>query len=162
MPANASVVIVEPLLSSDAIALAQSIAIEVDAFPHAAEEFGLFTAFARVLVARMPGEALVVGFAAARWRGREAYVERLAVDRRCRRRGVGRALVHALVADAQAAQATGLVLHVSVANGEALHLYRAEDFIVRRRVHSFYRAGVFDRDGDAYEMYRYVSSPGLA
>ncbi|HEV3190839.1 MAG TPA: GNAT family N-acetyltransferase [Polyangiaceae bacterium] len=154
--------IVEPLLSSDAIALAQSIAIEVDAFPHAAEEFGLFTAFARVLVARMPGEALVVGFAAARWRGREAYVERLAVDRHCRRRGVGRALLHALVTNAQAAQASGLILHVSVANSEALRLYRAEDFIVRRRVHRFYRPGVFDRDGDAYEMFLTLSSPSSA
>jgi len=155
-------VIVEPLLSSDAIALAQSIAIEVDAFPDAAEEFGLFTAFARVLVARMASEAQVIGFAAARWRGREAYVERLAVDRHCRRRGVGRALLYALVTNAQAAQASGLALHVSVANGGALRLYRAEDFIVRRRVHRFYRPGVFDRDGDAYEMYRYVNSPGLA
>src|SRR5258708_40287358 len=97
MAANASVVIVEPLLSSDAVSLAQSIAIEVDAFPHAAEEFGLFTAFARVLVARMPGEALVVGFAAARWRGRAAYGGRLARGRRCPPARGGPALRHALV-----------------------------------------------------------------
>ncbi len=154
MPADGSIVIVLPLRASDAVALAQSIAIEVDAFPHAAEEFGLFTAHARVSIARMPGESRVVGFAAARWGGRDVYIERLAVDRDCRRHGVGRALLHALVTDAQAAQVRGLALHVSVANREALALYRAQQFIVRRRASGFYRAGVFDPEGDAYEMYR--------
>jgi len=153
--AHASIVIVEPLLSHDAVALAQSIAIEVDAFPRAAEEFGLFTAHARVCVARMPGEARVVGFAAVR-RGSDIYIERLAVDRRYRRLGVGRALLHALVTDAQAAKVRGLALHVSVANSEAIALYRAEDFVFRRRAPGFYAAGVFDPTGDAYEMYRSV------
>jgi ribosomal-protein-alanine N-acetyltransferase len=153
MPAHASIVIVEPLLSSDAVALAQSIAIEVDSFPSAAEEFGLFTAHARVCVARTPVDGRVVGFAATR-RGRDVYIERLAVDRLCRRCGVGRALVRALVADAQRAKVGGLALHVSVANSEALALYRSEDFVVRRRVSGFYAAGVFDSGGDAYQMYR--------
>jgi ribosomal protein S18 acetylase RimI-like enzyme len=45
-----------------------------------------------------------------------------------------------------------LALTVSVSNAAAVALYRAEGFQVVGLARAFYRAGLFDRHGDAHEM----------
>jgi ribosomal protein S18 acetylase RimI-like enzyme len=77
-------VIVERLPLTDPIAVAQTIVLDVDSFPSPSRAFGVHP-FERVFTARVPPEARVVGFAVARWHEHEAYIERFAVDRDCRR-----------------------------------------------------------------------------
>jgi ribosomal-protein-alanine N-acetyltransferase len=100
----------------------------------------------------MPPETRVAGFALARWREHEAYIERFAVERDCRRRGVGSGLLRGVIGAAEAEGVKALTLHVSVSNPAAVALYRAEGFQVVGLVHAFYRAGLFDHDGDAHQM----------
>jgi ribosomal protein S18 acetylase RimI-like enzyme len=71
-------VVVERLPHTDTVAVAQTIVIDP---------------FERVFTARLPPATRVVGFALARWREHEAYIERFAVDRDYRRRGVGSSLL---------------------------------------------------------------------
>jgi ribosomal protein S18 acetylase RimI-like enzyme len=144
-------VIVERLPETDPVAVAQTIVLDVDSFPSPSRALGGHP-LDRVFVARVPPEARVVGFASARWREHEAYIERFAVDRECRRQGVGRSLLRGLVGVAEGEAVKALALHVSVSNPAAVALYRAEGFRVSKLARAFYRAGLFDRDGDAYEM----------
>ena len=144
-------VTVERLPDTDLVAIAQTIVIDVGSFPSPSKALGVLP-FERVFVARMPPGARVVGFALARWQTREAYIERFAVDRDRRRRGVGRSLLRGLIAAAQAEAVKALALHVSVSNPAAVALYRAEGFRVDTLQRAFYRSGLFDRDGDAFGM----------
>jgi ribosomal protein S18 acetylase RimI-like enzyme len=146
-------VIVERLLHTNAVAVAQTIVLDVDSFPSPSPALGAHP-FERVFTARVPPEARVVGFASVRWHEHQAYIERFAVDRDCRRRGVGRSLLRGLIGAAEAEAVKALALHVSVSNSAAVALYRAEGFRIGRRVRAFYRPGLFDRDGDAHEMKR--------
>jgi ribosomal protein S18 acetylase RimI-like enzyme len=57
-----------------------------------------------------------------------------------------------LIGAAEAEAVNALALHVSVSNPAAVALYRAEGFQVVGLARAFYRAGLFDRDGDAYKM----------
>ena len=145
-------VIVERLSQNDPVAIAQTIVIDVDSFPTPSRTLDV-RPFERVLIARVPAEGRVVGFALARWQKPEAYIERFAVDRGCRRQGIGRSLLRGLIGAAVEAEAVKtLALHVSVSNVAAVALYRAEGFQVGSLSRAFYRSGLFDRDGDAYEM----------
>jgi ribosomal protein S18 acetylase RimI-like enzyme len=144
-------VIVEWLPRTDAVAVAQTIVLDVDSFPSPSPALGVHP-FERVFIARVPPGARVVGFAVARWYEHEAYIERFAVDRDCRRQGVGRSLLRGLIGAAEAEAVKALALHVSVSNPAAVALYRAEGFRVGRLVRAFYRSGLFDPDGDAHEM----------
>jgi ribosomal protein S18 acetylase RimI-like enzyme len=144
-------VIVERLPNTDAVGFAQAIVLDVASFPSPSRALGA-NPFERVFTARVSPDGRVVGFALARWREREAYIERFAVDRACWRQGVGRSLLRGLIGAAEAEAMKALALHVSVSNAAAVALYRAEGFRVSRLVRAFYAAGLFDRDGDAYEM----------
>jgi ribosomal protein S18 acetylase RimI-like enzyme len=144
-------IVVEILPQGDPIALAQAILIDVNAFPVPSDALGS-QPFERVVTARSTAEGRVVAFASARWQEREVYVERFAVDRDHRRRGFGRYFLRGLIAEAARAGAKALSLHVSVANTAAVALYRAGGLLVQKRVPAFYRAGLFDREGAAFEM----------
>jgi ribosomal-protein-alanine N-acetyltransferase len=144
-------VIVERLPHTDPVAVAQTIVLDVDSFPSPSQTLGVHP-FERVFIARVPPEARVVGFVLARWQEHEAYIERFAVDRDYRRRGVGRSLLRGLIGAAEAEAVKALALHVSVSNPAAVALYRAEGFRVGRLARAFYRSGLFDRDGHAHEM----------
>jgi ribosomal protein S18 acetylase RimI-like enzyme len=145
-------IIVERLPQTDSVAVAQTIVLDVDSFPTPTNALLDVHPFERVFVARVPPEARVVGFALARWQRYEAYIERFAVDRQCQRQGIGRSLLRSVIGAADAEAVKALALHVSVSNAAAVALYRAEGFRVGSLARAFYRSGLFDRDGDAYEM----------
>jgi ribosomal protein S18 acetylase RimI-like enzyme len=151
-PARA--VTVEALSPSDAVAVAQCIAIDVTAFPHASAPFGLRSDSARVWVARFSPAPGVVGFAAGVPRGNQFYLQGLAVDDRSRRSGVGRALVRVATAHTRSVGMTAILLNTSVGNGPAIALYESEGFVVRRRLVGFYLRSGFSGGPDAYEMVR--------
>jgi ribosomal protein S18 acetylase RimI-like enzyme len=158
MPSNAptSTVTVERLAAPDLVAMAQCIAIDVNAFPYPSSRFVLRSASSPVWVARRDGEARVLGFlAAGERRGRDLYVEGLATATGARRHGIGRALVHAAIAFAREGRADTISLHVWTGNEAAIGLYRSEGFDVRLLVAGFYRPGVFASAG-AYRMVRIV------
>jgi len=154
--APTSTVTVERLAAPDLVAMAQCIAIDVNAFPYPSSRFVLRSASSPVWVARRDGEARVVGFlAAGERRGRDLYVEGLATATSARRYGIGRALVRAAVAFARERRADTISLHVWTGNEAAIGLYRSEGFDMRMLVAGFYRPGVFASAG-AYRMVRSV------
>lgn len=154
------------LLDGDLVAIAQCIAIDADAFPYASAHFGTRSRSSRVWVARdaaddfaprRGGRQRVVGFAAARLRGKRGqahlmHIEGLAVDPAARRQGIGRALVREAVADARARRLHAVALHVSVTNDAAIALYESEGFGISRKLPGFYPAGAFDGVTEALEM----------
>jgi ribosomal protein S18 acetylase RimI-like enzyme len=144
--------VVERFTPDDLVAMAQCMAIDADAFPYASAQFGMTAATARVFVARDEGR--VVGFLAARVRGRSMHVEGLAVETVARRGGVGRALVRAAAEDGADLGLELVVLHVSVTNRAAIRLYERERFTVVRRRPGFYPPAAFGGTGDALEMAR--------
>jgi ribosomal-protein-alanine N-acetyltransferase len=150
-------VLVAPLAAGDLVALAHAMAIEADAFPPTRRPFGFARPGSRIFGARLAADGRLAGFAVAQVARHELYVERLAVDEGRRRRGVGRALVKALVSCALAEGLAAVSLHVSVVNRAAIDLYRSEGFALARRVEGFYGTGVFDDSGDAYVM-RWLSA----
>ena len=87
-------------------------------------------------------------------RDADRYIEALGVSRLSQRQGIGRALMDAAIAHAREVSARKLSLHVSVANTAAIELYRTCGFSPNRRVHRFYRPGLFHESDDAYEMVR--------
>lgn len=143
---------IELLDAGDPVGVAQCIAIDAIAFPHACTAFGLRSNRSCVLVAREDPCGRVVGFLAAASVGDDLYVKGLAVDADARRRGIGRALVHAGAAEARRRGASAVVLNVSVGNRAALALYESTGFVVRRRLAHFYRGGAKGYGGDAFEM----------
>jgi len=142
---------VEPI-GRDAVALAQCMAIDADAFPYASVHFGQRAASVRVTVARDEREGRVVGFLAGGARRGVLHVHGLAVDRALRRRGVGRALVRDAAARARAEGLRALVLQVGVGNAAALALYESEGFYIARRIRGYYPASVYGGERDAYQM----------
>ena len=78
------------------------------------------------LVARA-GER-IVGYAGMWVVGDEAHVVTLAVREDCRRRGIGRWLMHALLREARQRRAARVTLEVRVGNGKALNLYASLGF----------------------------------
>jgi ribosomal protein S18 acetylase RimI-like enzyme len=162
MPAAARILTIEPLACADIVAVAQCIAIDADVFPFASAQFGLRSASARIWVARefanhrddtrSAGDRGVVGFVATRGRLGVLHVDGLAVDSALRRHGIGRALMREAVKHAHAEGMRAVALRVSVANGGAIALYRAEGFVVEGRLGGFYPAAAFHGEADAYAM----------
>ena len=143
---------VRELALSDMVGIAQCILIDADSFPYAGVTFGFRPASAHVWIARGADPPRVLGFVASVVRGREHYIEALAVERRSRREGIGRALLYAAMAHARDAHLDTVRLHVWVGNRAAVALYLSTGFVQRRRVQRFYRAGLFGSSDDAYEM----------
>lgn len=96
----------------------------------------------------------VVGFLAARAGAERLEIDGVAVDRPCRRRGIGRELVRAAVEWALFQPLRVAVLHVWVQNTAAIGLYESEGFTITRRFRNFYRATAFGEERDAFEMRR--------
>jgi ribosomal protein S18 acetylase RimI-like enzyme len=141
-----------PLGTGELVAIAQCIVIDADAFPYASTQFGSRPASAEVWVARVAGEARVLGFVAARARRKALDIEGLAVAYDSRRRGIGRALLRAVIDRARAGAFETVSLHVWAGNDGAIQMYRTEGFGIRRALVGYYRAGTFDAKGDAFEM----------
>jgi ribosomal-protein-alanine N-acetyltransferase len=154
MPSNTSTsaVTVERLSASDLVAMAQCIAIDVNAFPYPSSRFVLRPSASPAWIARSNGESQVLGFLSASQRRQGGlYIEGIATAIDARRRGVARALLRACVEFARETHAGAISLHVWAGNVPAIELYRSEGFDVRLRVPSFYRRGLF-ASVDAFQM----------
>jgi ribosomal protein S18 acetylase RimI-like enzyme len=134
----------------DLVGLARCMALDADTFPHPSLVVGQ-PARRATLVAWAGNPRRVVGFLASSGTSGSVYIQGLAVASNARRRGVGRALVHACIARARAQRVAWVSLHVGVDNRPAVSLYDAEGFAVRGLVRGFYRPGVY-KSPDAYEM----------
>jgi ribosomal protein S18 acetylase RimI-like enzyme len=141
---------VRPLEPHDLIGMAQTMAIDAEAFPHPSIVIGL-PARRPTLVAWAGSPKRVVGFLASARSYAGAYVQGVAVASGARRRGVARALIRACIAEATAQGQCSLSLHVGIVNRAAVALYDAEGFEVCRIVRGFYRPGVYSAP-DAYLM----------
>lgn len=87
------------------------------------------------------------GFVLARAAGGEAEILTLAVRPLARRRGLGRALVAAALAQARDAGAAALFLEVGVENPAALALYAGLGFVQVGRRKGYYRDGLLKQAG---------------
>ncbi len=101
------------------------------------------------------GEGLVVGFALSRVIVDECELMLLAVMPQAQQRGIGRALLDAVIANARMANAGSVFLEVRDAN-PAIELYTATGFIEVGRRRGYYR-GPFGETFDAL-TYRLVLS----
>jgi ribosomal-protein-alanine N-acetyltransferase len=100
-------------------------------------------------------EGALAGFILARDLGGEVEVLSLGVLPAWRRRGAGRALLDAVVAEAQRRSAGSLVLEVATENAAARLLYAACDFIQVGRRPRYYRRA--DGRADALILRRAVT-----
>ena len=92
---------------------------------------------AQVLVAESGNE--VVGFAVTYAAADEAEIANVAVSKPARRRGIGRALVDFVIADASRAGAVVIHLEVRESNAAARGLYAARGFLEVARRPAYYR-----------------------
>jgi [ribosomal protein S18]-alanine N-acetyltransferase len=74
------------------------------------------------------GPAEVVGYAGLAVTQDEAWVQNIAVKRTAQRRGIGRHLLEALLAEADRQEIKQTLLEVAVDNAPAQHLYATYDF----------------------------------
>lgn len=97
--------------------------------------------FSRVEVARLGTAGPLVGYVVW-WRvADEAHILNIAVDPRCRRRGVGRALTRRVFDDARARGAATVSLDVRAGNDAARGLYAALGFVAVGRRRAYYENG---------------------
>lgn len=111
------------------------------------------TAPGRSVVVADHGEALV-GFAIGRLVDDACDLQRIAVRRPWRRRGIGTAMLQRLRAEVRAAGAQRILLEVSTANEEAMAFYAAEDFVQIDWRPRYYRDGT-----DALILHAAVDQP---
>ena len=100
-------------------------------------------------LASMDGDDL--GFALARSTGEEAELLLLAARPAARRRGIGGALLRAVIAEAKARGGRQLHLEVRAGN-EAVHLYRREGFAKVGERPSYYRG----KSGQVFDAHTYA------
>lgn len=100
-------------------------------------------------------DAGLAGYAGSWFDGEVAQVMTIGVARRAQRRGLGRALLHALLERAAADGAGAVLLEVAVDNEPALTLYRAEGFEVLARRRRYYQP----EDVDAWTMRLALPAP---
>ncbi len=142
-------------LPPDLVSRAQLMAIDATAFPAASLRLGTSTAeAAHTWIARAPETRDVVGFASGAQQPPGLYVFGIAVDDAYRGRGVGRALLRAVLAGGRRLGARRVGLHVAVGNERAVHLYESEGFEVLRRIRGYYRFAGTTAERDAFEMMR--------
>jgi ribosomal-protein-alanine N-acetyltransferase len=145
------VVAIEPL-GRDVLAIVQCIALDADVFPYPSADFTSRSRRHRVWVAREPGQSRVVGFLASRIGDVVVHVQGLAVDGAARQRGIGRALLRALVQSEIVAGARAVELSVSVVNHPAIALYASEGFAVVARARDHYPPRAYGGQRDAFHM----------
>jgi ribosomal-protein-alanine N-acetyltransferase len=141
-------------LEGDLVAVAQCILIDEAAFPHPSVWFGARSPDEIVWVAKSDPPARVVGFLASQVTRGILYVSGLAVERRQRKQGVGRALLRTAIHHAAERGLAGVALCVSVTNDAAFDLYDSEGFVVTRRRRDYYSSQAFGGFRDALEMFR--------
>ena len=93
--------------------------------------------FWRVLAAVLGEE--VVGFAGMQQVLDEGYITNIAVAESCRRQGLGRAMLGALIDHCRESGASFLTLEVRQANAPAIALYESMGFLPEGRRKNFYR-----------------------
>ncbi|WP_159811179.1 ribosomal protein S18-alanine N-acetyltransferase [Cellulomonas citrea] len=93
-------------------------------------------------------DGVLIGYAGLWFDGRDAQVMTIGTDTRRQNRGVGRALLRELAAQARAQGATQLFLEVRVDNDPAVHLYESEGFERLGRRRRYYQP----EDVDAWTM----------
>ncbi|MGH7753296.1 MAG: ribosomal protein S18-alanine N-acetyltransferase [Gemmatimonadales bacterium] len=96
----------------------------------------------QVFLVAAGGSSEVAGYVLARRVGEEAEILNLGVIPAERRRGVGRGLVNAALAELEAAGAREVFLEVRESNVAALRLYQASGFRVVGRRPGYYRRPV--------------------
>lgn len=102
----------------------------------------------RWYVGRRDTDGVLLAYAGAWWDGDVVQVMTLAVDRGHRRRGLGSALLTALIGHARSLAAPAVLLEVRVDNAEAIALYQREGFVVLGRRKRYYQP----EDVDAWTM----------
>ena len=93
--------------------------------------------FWRVLAAVLGEE--VVGFAGMQQVLDEGYITNIAVAESCRRKGLGRAMLGALIDHCRESGASFLTLEVRQSNAPAIALYESMGFLPEGRRKNFYR-----------------------
>jgi ribosomal-protein-alanine N-acetyltransferase len=104
-------------------------------------------------LARAEGE--IVGFALARAILDEAELLLLATSPRCRRRGIGAALLRSVIAEARGRGVTQVHLEVRAGNG-AIGLYQAHGFGKTGERRDYYRG----RTGQSFDAHSYAVTLG--
>lgn len=89
-------------------------------------------------VAAVLGEE-VVGFAGMQQVLDEGYITNIAVAESCRRQGLGRAMLGALINHCRESEASFLTLEVRQSNAPAIALYESMGFLPEGRRKNFYR-----------------------
>lgn len=143
---------IEALDGSDLVALAQCMALDATAFPHASVPLVPGGGPPRVWVARAEPTGPVIAFVATRRIANRLEVIGIAVDPAHRREGLGRALLRTAVDAARERGLAVMTLHVSTANEAAVALYESEGFTAHRLLRRFYSPARFGNGGDAFEM----------
>ncbi len=129
---------IEPCRADEAgavTALAKSVGLTVDAAAELARDHAV------LLVARERGGGTPVAFVLAWHVADEFELLDLGTDPTFRRRGVGRALLDALLGQARARGASAVYLEVRPSNAAALSLYRAAGFTDLARRPRYYPDG---------------------
>ena len=83
----------------------------------------------------------IAGFALCRLTGLNTHLAKLVVVPELRRRGIGRALVEAAVADTRRRRGGCLSLHVAQDNSPAVGLYRGVGFVEEGVLQDYYSVG---------------------
>lgn len=151
-------IVVEPLAEHDLVALAQCYALDATVFPHPSIPFLIAGAAPTVWIARGRDDepparsGAVIGFAATHTMRHDVELVGLAVDDGWRGRGIGGALVDAVVRAAKRARFAQMMLHVSTTNEAAVRLYEQRGFARVQRLDGYYRSPRFGDDGAAWLM----------
>lgn len=152
MTVGVTTVLLRPLLLADVPAVA---ALERELFGRSAwteamlrEELG--APGRTYLAAELAGEAApgLVGYAGSWWDGDVVQVMTVGVRGAVQGRGVGRALLGAIVARARDLGASAVLLEVRVDNERAIDLYERAGFVVLARRRRYYQP----EDVDAWTM----------
>lgn len=128
--------------------LAQVLAIEADLFGPQRWTAGMFwseLAAGHHYLAALGDDGDLVGYAGlAAAPPTEAWVQNIAVARSAQRRGVGRALLEALLADADGQDVREVLLEVAADNAPAQRLYDAYGFVAVGVRRGYYQPGNTD------------------
>ncbi len=91
------------------------------------------------LVAQLPDVDDPAGYGGLAWSGAESYIQTIGVARSAQRLGIGRMLMHALLAEARRQGAAACWLEVRADNAAAQQLYGTLGFAVRGIRRGYYQ-----------------------